>query len=160
MDNIGIVSGVGSGYRHAWDVEEYNGLLSVAGRRNRICITFNLKSVEDISHKFDILQNMVEQGLCTETDLDELREIVRLKSNLEVGGNGDHTMVGIGESKVVTVYTDGKPKKVAKRKKMIATPAQVKSAENARRYAHTPEATAKRRKSINARRDGKTLGEI
>jgi hypothetical protein len=32
--------------------------------------------------------------------------------------------------------------------------------ENARKYSHTPEADAKRRKSIAARRDSKLIGDI
>lgn len=54
--------------------------------------------------------------------------------------------------KLKVIYTNGKKKlKRVKVRKVLATAAQKKAAENARKYAHTPSADAKRRKSFAAR---------
>ena len=156
-----MVSGVGAGRRHVWDVTEFNGILTAFGLYNKINVNINLRSSEDISNKFKVLDDLVSQGLCLPNDVLELREIVRLRNGLDAGGNGEQTRVDIGEAvKVKTIFKDGEPKKVVVRKKIMATSAQEEAAANARQYAHTEEADSKRRKSINARRDAKILGEV
>lgn len=156
-----MVSGVGSGYRHAWDVSEVNRLLTTRGIYNNICVTFNLSSADDVNRKLDAVKDLVARGMCHPNDLLELKEIVRLHGGLDSGGYGEQSKAGIQESaKVKLVYRNGELKEVAIRKKILATEAQKNAVANARQYAHTEEANNKRRKSIVARRDGKVLGEV
>ena len=160
------LSAVGSGSPVRWTYSTYGNFLNAYNIRCGINLTFNLSSEDDIKHKLMMLYKTRDCGMCSEDDVSELEERIRTLSNFERGGNNPKTLsgiseIGVTESRVVTVYRDGKPYKVKKReKKSISTDAQRSAAANARKYAHTDEANKKRRKSINARRDGKILGEV
>ena len=155
----GIVSGIGSGRMHAWSTSVYGDIFSACSIYSGTNVVLNLKSIEDIKSKMDDLERLCASGGCYKFELDELKEIIRLQGSLAAGGNSDQTHVGIGEA-VKTVYKDGIPYKIEKRKKVLATEAQKRAADNARKFAHSPLAEEKRRKSISARRDGKILGEV
>ena len=162
------VSGVGGGCPSRWIYSSYGNFLSVYNISSRVELIFNLNSADDIQRKLRTLYDIRDKGGCNPDDVSELEERIRTLSNIELGGNDDKSLSGVEEieesadkGKVVTVYKDGKPVKVTKRGKFkISTDAQRNAAENARKYAHTEEANTKRRKSINARSNGKILGEV
>lgn len=164
------IAGVGSGTPVRWIYSTYGKFLSVYGIKNGISMVFNLTSDYDIRHKLSLLKAQVDVGRCDQDDLAELEERIRTLSGLEPDNTSEpsddvNKKVQVKEStkagKVDTVYRDGKPVKVKRRGKFtVSSDAQKAAAENARKYAHTEEAEKKRRKSINARGEGKILGEV
>jgi hypothetical protein len=65
-------------------------------------------------------------------------------------------------TKLKVVFKDGKKSVVKKRKKARheGTPDQKRAIANARRFAHTPTAKMKRRKSVLARKDAGLVGDV
>jgi hypothetical protein len=166
LENIPMTVGaVGFSNPTRWLYSTYGKFLNVYGIHSGINITFNLASVSDIECKLKSLYALRDRDMCSPDDVSELEERLRTLCNLEISSQKPQTLAGISESsdkgKVVTVYRDGKPVKVVKRGKCkVSSESQRNAAENARKYAHTDEANKKRRKSINARGDGKILGEV
>lgn len=168
FDNIPITpAGVG-GYSSPvrWSYTQQGQYLSVFGINNHISMTFNLKSAMDIDYKLKSLYAMRDRGLLNNDDIQELEERLRTYHDLEMGGNGPHSLAGIRESakhkkgKKYVTYKDGIRKEIiARGPNEMSTQAQRDAAENARQYAHTEEANAKRRKSINAKREDKIIDE-
>lgn len=177
----GILAGVGDGIKRYWLYTEHGNFLSAYGIINKLTINFNLSSEEDIYNKFEKLKQYQKDGVCTENEVTELEEKVRTLSNFVLGGNSTGTNIALGDSisscivpkgveegvkykkdQITTVYRDGKEVKVKHRgsRKGVTSPEVERACAKAREYAHTPQAEAKRRKSINARRDGKVLGNI
>ena len=150
-----------------WSYTQQGQYLSVFGIKNHISLTFNLKSASDIEYKLNTLYGMRDRGLLCNDDISELEERLRTYSDLEIGGLGPQTTAGIRESvkrkkgKKYIVYKDGVRKEVVARgSSKESTQAQKDAAENARKYAHTDKANAKRRKSINAKREDKIIDEL
>lgn len=164
------IAGVGSGTPVRWIYSTYGKFLSVYGIKNGISMVFNLTSDYDIRHKLSLLKAQVDIGRCDPDDLAELEERLRTLCGLEPDNTSEpsddvDSKVQVKESSkaghVDTVYRDGKPVKVKRRGKFsVSSDAQRAAAENARKFAHTDEAEKKRRKSINARGEGKILGEV
>jgi len=163
-DTPTLVGGVGGGQPVRWLYSEFGHFLNVWGKNNNVNVTFNLKSKEDIDSKLNILHDYVVNGLLSKDDLCELEERLRTYSNLVSGGNGSHTHAAIvseahAKGKKYTAYEDGKMvEKVGRGARKHVTSAQLKALAEARKKAHTDEACTKRSKSIQARRDAKTLG--
>ena len=154
-DTPTLLGGVGGGQPVRWLYSEFGHFLNVWGKNNNVNVTFNLKSKDDIDSKLDALRSYVRNGLLAKDDLCELEERLRTYSNLASGGNGSHTH----SAKKYTTYKDGKlVEKVGRGERKHVTSAQLKALAEARKKAHTDEACTKRRKSIQARRDAKTLG--
>ena len=148
-DTPTLVGGVGGGQPVRWLYSEFGHFLNVWGKNNNVNVTFNLKSKEDIDSKLNILHDYVVNGLLSKDDLCELEERLRTYSNLVSGGNGSHTHAAL----VSEAHA-----KVGRGSRKHVTSAQLKALAEARKKAHTDEACSKRRKSIQARRDAKTLG--
>lgn len=163
-DTPTLLGGVGGGQPVRWLYSEFGHFLNVWGKNNNVNVTFNLKSKDDIDSKLDALRSYVRNGLLAKDDLCELEERLRTYSNLASGGNGSHTHSAIvseahAKGKKYTAYKDGKlVEKVGRGERKHVTSAQLKALAEARKKAHTDEACTKRRKSIQARRDAKTLG--
>lgn len=163
-DTPTLLGGVGGGQPVRWLYSEFGHFLNVWGKNNNVNVTFNLKSKDDIDSKLDALRSYVRNGLLAKDDLSELEERLRTYSNLASGGNGSHTYSAIvseahAKGKKYTTYKDGKlVEKVGRGERKHVTSAQLKALAEARKKAHTDEACTKRRKSIQARRDAKTLG--
>ena len=51
------IAGVGSGMPTRWTYSEYGRFLSVYGIQNRISVTFNLASSDDIEQKLIVIPN-------------------------------------------------------------------------------------------------------
>lgn len=159
-------SGVGiCGLPTRWTFSAFGNFLSVYGIRNHVSMTFNLKSVYDIENKMKILYKMRDDGCLDNDDLQELEERLRTLSDVTIYPSGPRSRVAIEEGKKhkkgqkYYTYTDGKKVEHIARGPMKKVSAEkLRSIENARKYAHTPEADKKRRKSINARGEGKDLG--
>ena len=86
----------------------------------------------------------------------QFREIMRTQHDLVRGGRSKSSSVEspLYEEKKIK-YTHGKRRVVEVKsvvKEKSATEAQIKAAENARKFAHTPEAKANRILSVNGRR--------
>lgn len=163
------VGAIGYSNPTRWICSVYGNLLNAYNITSRVSVNINLSSIDDIKIKLKSIYDLRDRGIILLDDVSELEERVRTESNLVNTSNDKQSMVAVSEIdikegtdyKEVTVFRDGKPCKVRKRKKKgISTDAQKRAAENARKYAHTNEANAKRRKSISARRDSKILGEI
>lgn len=158
-----LIGGVGGGQQVRWLYSEFDHFLNVWGKNNGVNVTFNLRSKDDIDAKLDMLHQYVLNGSLSKEDLCELEERLRTYSNLSSGGNGSHThsaIVSEAHKKGVkyTTYQDGKlVEKVGRGKRKHITQAQLKALAEARKKAHSDEARAKRRKSIQARRDAKIL---
>ena len=152
------VAGVGGGQPVRWLYTDFGQFLNVWGKNNNVDITFNLKSQEDIDTKLNILREMVRKGLLAKDDLAELEERVRMLSNFSCGGNGSHTSAAtISEAHAkgvkYKVYQDGQlVEKVGRGKRKFVSKAMIKALAEARKRAHSEEANAKRRKSIEAKR--------
>lgn len=168
FDNIPITpAGVGSYSSPVrWSYSHQGQYLSVFGINNHISMTFNLKSASDIDYRLKALYSMRDRGLLCNDDISELEERLRTYHDLEMGDSHPHSLAGIRESakhkkgKKYVVYKEGVRKEITARGSMKeSTPAQKNAAENARQYAHTEEANAKRRKSINAKREDKIIDE-
>lgn len=159
-------SGVGvCGLPTRWTFSTFGNFMCAYGIRNHISMTFNLKEVDDIKNKISYLQKMRDEGVLDGDDLNELEERLRTFSSLSLGGNEYQSRVAIEEGKKhkkgqkYYTFTDGKRVEHIARGPMKKVSAEkLRSIENARRYAHTPEADKKRRKSINARGEDKDLG--
>lgn len=162
-DTPTLLGGVGGGQPFRWLYSEFDSFLNVWGKNNGINVTFNLRSKDDIDNKLDMLRQFVLNGSISEDDLYELEERLRTYSNLASGGNGSHTHSAIvseahKKGEVYKTYQDGKlVEKVGRGKRKHITQAQLKALANARKTAHSDVARAKRRKSIQARRDAKIL---
>lgn len=99
----------------------------------------------------------LEDSLCCPECGLECKKVEEGSTN-SYSGNVSLYIIEAVTSKVV--YIDGKKVLKKVRKKKIATEAQKKAAENARKFAHTPQAGAKRRKSMAARKDDHMLGQV
>lgn len=157
---------VSTGYRpQTWMFSTYGKFLSIYGTYNHISLVFNLSSADDIRQKLQTLYRMRDMGNCSADDVNEVEERVRMLSNLQIGGNGEHSSAALTEGtkrkkgQKYYTYSDGiKKEHTARGPSKVVSSEQKKAAENARKYAHTPEAEKKRRKSISARGDEKALG--
>lgn len=161
----GGVGVYGVGLPTRWTFSTYGNFMSVYGIRNHVSMIFNLKNVEDIENKMKVLYKMRDDGCLDNDDLQELEERLRTMSDLSKVGNEDYTRVAIEEGKKhrkgqkYYTYSDGKRvEHIARGPMKKVSQEKLRAIENARRYAHTPEADKKRRKSINARGEGKDLG--
>ena len=160
------VAGVGHSNPVRWLYSEFGKNLSAYNIASGGGVMFDISSAKDIQRKLDSLYKLRDSGRCTPNDVAELEERLRTLSNLETSGNDEKSLAGIAEGvkrkkgQKYYTYEDGVKKEHTARGPFKHVSAeQKKAAENARRYAHTPEAEKKRRKSISARGDGKILGD-
>ena len=160
-------SGVGFGTPTRWTFTQYGDILSVYGIRNHITMTFNLKSADDIQNKLRVLYELRDANPMLQDDIQELEERLRLYSDLSIGGYSDQTVSGIREGAhkkhkkgEVYIKQEGTQtrKVVARGPRKVVSAAQEEAIANARQYAHTSEADAKRRKTMSAKSDNKVLG--
>lgn len=161
-----VFTGIGGGKRN-WIYSESNKFLSVTGISNHVNMVFNLDSKYDIDNKLSILRDSVYRGECSNDALMELEEKLRTLSNFVIGGK-EHSLVGLSEGarlkrkkgkKYYTYDENGtKVEHIARGPVKVPTEAQKRAAANARKYAHTGSADAKRRKTIKAKGDAKVLG--
>lgn len=165
LDNVPVMPATTGCRPQRWIYSEYGKILNIYGTYNHISMTFNLDSVSDIEVKLSNLYRLRDMGNCSTDEVNEVEEKLRTLSNLVIGGRGDQTLAGIREGvkhkkgQKYYTYSDGvKKEHIAKGPRKAVSSEQKKAAENARKYAHTPEAEKKRRKSISARGDEKALG--
>lgn len=137
------IAGVGGGMPTRWTYSEYGRFLNVYGIRNGISMTFNLASADDIQNKLNQLYRMRDNGMLSNLDLQELEERLRITSNINVYGNGseEQTMAALSEE----VKPTTSPSKLAHMRKIQP-------------LSHTEEANAKRRRTLEDKRNAKILG--
>ena len=172
LDNQPIMLGaVGAGKPVRWTYSHYNNFLSVYGIHNHLNLTFNLNSKEDIEYKLEVLKDYRDRGLCPADDVSELEERLRTFSDFVIGGSKGNTKAALqdaihegkkrkkGEVYYTTDESGQKVKHVAKGSMKVVPESKVKAALNASKYAHTPEADAKRSKTIAKRKEVKALDD-
>lgn len=135
---------------------------------NMLCVTwtefpgrmcFDVSNPEDCEARLRELRDKVNLGFIREEDYLEIRERVSTLSHLVCGGGENINPNNVFEAAKV-VFRDGQRVVINTRKrKTIATQAQIDAANNASKYAHTSEADAKRAKSLSARREAKMFGD-
>lgn len=161
-----------------WDYNKFGDVLTAYGVNNPIMITINLSSPRHIENSLKTLYKYRDRGLVSDIDVRELEERIRTLSDLELsGGNEIRSNAALGninpdevcesvvneemdfdvleaytKGKKYIVYRNGDRKIITARGKKRVSDKVLKSIENARKYAHTPEANAKRSKSMKARR--------
>jgi hypothetical protein len=136
-------AGVGGGMPTRWIYSEYGRFLSVYGIRNGFSVTFNLASADDIETKLAVLYQKRDNGLLDNTDLQELEERLRIMSNINFYGNGSQDQTDAALQEEV---------------KPTTTPSQLAHMRRIQPLSQTSEANAKRRKTMEEKRNAKILG--
>lgn len=161
-----MLAGVGSGLPVRWTYSHYGNFLNVYGITNGISLTFNLKSAEDVDTKLKTLYRYRDLGMCHTYDVDELEERLRTLCDFVVGGNEEQTLSAISEldesvkRKKGEKYTDadGKIHTAKGSRKTPVSDIQREHLDEIRPLAHSDSANAKRRATIQKKRDRKVLG--
>ena len=150
-------AGVGGGMPTRWIYSTYGRFLSVYGVRNKVSVTFNTASSDDIKNKLSSLYKMRDNGIVDNIDLQELEERLRTMSNVNIYGNGstEPSQVAISEPET---SDEIKEQKLEEEVKPTTSQAQLDHLEKIRPLAHTDEANEKRRKTIEAKKVEKLLG--
>ena len=173
LDNEPVMLGaVGSGKPVRWTYSHYGNFLNVYGIHNHLNLTFNLDSKEDIENKLNVLHDYRDRGLCPYDDVLELEERLRTFSDFVIGGSKGNTKAALqnsiqegkkrrkGEVYYTTDESGQKVKHVARGSMKVVPESKIKAALNAGKYSHTPEANAKRNKTIAKRKEVKALDDL
>ena len=145
-------SGVGGGMPTRWVWAEYGRFLNAYGIRNGFNITFNLESALDIKNKLAYLYQKRDEGLINSDDLQELEERLRTMSDFVIGGNDNQSGAAIEEIE----YDDMANEAV----KPSTSEKQLKHLEEIRPLSQTPEAKAKRAKTLIEKKARKMINVI